>query len=447
MPFSLPARQDLEQALKSAFTYHPLAIAFRPVFQIRLDQVLVKEAFDIAVPKFIQWAEDHGYERAIVRMMQDAVPDNQHVVAYLDAYPEYRAALTAKQTDDLRVSLNAVITSYAQLRDFVALHLQDNLDEIVGGTPPADVTLCVPVLIRWADYFNHLPRLIHSLLACFPTNAVVENYARPLAAVVQRAGRSSPGTTINPFEECCLDGTLFINRAPLRQAIKRLTVSGTPRVVAVTGPSRSGKSHSLFFISHIAERQRKFEPLTVDLRDEAPAKFRPHMLVRSLVRLMGRNRSVTDIPREEDCSTPARWVRELADFLVGEIRDSGKVWLIVLDGFANPNLDELTREMVKELVVRAAREPLLRVVLLDYSDDLLPPEVAGRFEREPISPFTKSDLKEFFRAYARTRGEEPEEAALDEVVEDVWATVPPGGAERNEALARRAAEWIERLES
>ena len=102
--------------------------------------------------------------------------------------------------------------------------------------------------------------------------------------------------------------------------------------------------------------------------------------------------------------------------------------------------------MVRELVVRAARETLLRVVLLQYADDLLPLELAGRFEREPISAFTKDDLRGFFQSYIRMQGEEPEPAALDEIVDSIWNSVPTGGPERNEQLAAKAAEWVRKVE-
>lgn len=448
MSYSAPVRQDLERTLKTAFNYDTLAIHFRNHLARRLDQVLVKDALDVAVPKLIDWAEQNGYERPLVRLMQEAAPNSGDVVTFFEKHTGYPALLATADRESLRVALSSVFLAYGDLRTFVQTYLLTDLNDIAGAAPlpdtPAEPHLFT--LIRWADHFDRIEALIRGALTQFPGQAVLDALARPLLAAIAKRRPSAQKGYEDPFKACTLDGTLFINRAPLRHAIERLSAGANPRVFAVNGPSRSGKSHSLYFIAHIEEKQRKFEKLVVDLKDEAPAKFRPNMLVRSLVRQMGRNKSVPDIPKEEDSSTPARWVRDLADFLLGEIKDSQKLWVIVLDGFGNPNLDELTREMVRELVVRAARESLLRVVLLQYSDDLLPVELAGRFEREPISAFTKDDLRGFFQSYIRMQGEEPEDAALDEIVESIWSAVPGGGPERNEQIAAMAAEWLRKVE-
>ena len=448
MSYSAPVRQDLERTLKAAFTYDTLAIHFRNHLARRLDQVLVKEAFDVAVPKLILWAEQNGFERPLVRLMQEAAPNNDDVIAFFQNHTDYPPLLATPDRESLRVALSSVFLAYGDLRMFVQAQLQTDLNDVTGAAQALD-TPAEPhlfTLIRWADHFDRIEALIRGALTRFPGQAVLEALARPLlTAIVKRRPSTQKGYE-DPFRACTLDGTLFINRAPLRHAIERLSAGANPRVFAVNGPSRSGKSHSLYFIAHIEEKQRKFEKLVVDLKDEAPAKFRPNMLVRSLVRQMGRNKSVPDIPKEEDSSTPARWVRDLADFLLGEIKDSQKLWVIVLDGFGNPNLDELTREMVRELVVRAARESLLRVVLLQYSDDLLPVELAGRFEREPLSAFTKDDLRGFFQSYIRMQGEEPEAAVLDEIVDSIWGSVPAGGPECNEQIAAMAAEWVRKVE-
>src|SRR5256885_10244374 len=112
--------------------------------------------------------------------------------------------------------------------------------------------------------------------------------------------RRPPRSTLFPYttlfrSACDLGGKLLINREPLRSALRGFAGGPKPRVIAVNGPSRSGKSHSLFYIMHISEKQRKYEAVAVDLKQKAPATYRPNEMVRSIVRQMGRDKSVPNI--------------------------------------------------------------------------------------------------------------------------------------------------------
>jgi hypothetical protein len=398
------------------------------------------------VASVIDDAERKGWVRALARTLHEERAANDTVIAFFAACGDYPALLMPSERDDLRVALASVVPTCGALGQLVRRGLQRELADIVGAPVPDTTSsdLCLPVVIRWADHHDVVEALITGALESFPVTAVeLHGRATPLRdAVRRRRPAGQPGAIPDPFTASDLEGRIMIDRTSLRVAVRTLSINADKRIIAVSGPSGSGKSHSLFFITHVAEKSGAFGTVAIDLKDEAAAKFRPHLLARSVVRQMGRNAAIQNIPREEDGATPARWVKELVDFIVGEVRSSGRLWLVVLDGFADPNLDPLTRDTIRELVSRAARETLLRVVLLHASDDLLPAETAGRVAPETIKPFTEDDLRGFLRAWTLARGVQAPPAVLDGIVQDVWNAAPNGGSERNCRLATELGAYL-----
>ncbi len=412
MAYPAPQRLELEAALKSAFNYDSLSGPFRNVLGRRLDQVVVNDAFDLVVPRLIEWAEHNGWERPLVRLMQEALPANDGVIQFFQRNREFPALLLPADRESLRLGLSASIRTYQQLKDFASAGLGLDLDQIVEGQAAGDSSsdLYLPFFIRWTDLFDRVEALINSALATFSAQTELVAQLRPLGRAVVSRRPASRMAGDDPFQAFDLDGKLLIGRPPLRNLVRRLTDKPIVKVLGVKGPATSGKSHSFYFIAYISERVRTFETVSVDLKEDGPGIL-PAELLRRMLRRMGRNKSVADVPKREDSASDARWIGDLADFLIGEIKDSQKLWVGVLDGFSAA-AEPLTRELVRALVLRATREPLFRIILLEYSDDLLPQEVAGRFESEPIGPITEQHLSDFLLTYARSCGEEPEAEAL-----------------------------------
>src|SRR5439155_9096118 len=132
---------------------------------------------------------------------------------------------------------------------------------------------------------------------------------------------------------------------------------------------------------------------SIDLKEEQHARFRPNALARSIMLQMGRPQQVQYMTKEDEAGSLPRWARDLCDLLIAEARASAKTWIIALDGFYHPELPTETKDMVRELVKRAALpDSPLRVVLIHYSDDLLPLDIKSRVEPESLKPVTPEEL-------------------------------------------------------
>jgi hypothetical protein len=255
------------------------------------------------------------------------------------------------------------------------------------------------------------------------------------------------GQRPNPFEACDLGGKLLINRARLRETIGRVAKDeGETKIVAVKGPPRCGKSHSIYFIEHI-ERLGHYEKAVIRLEEVfSPATFAPDDLAASILNLI--NADATRIPPKRVGEVDARWVQMLAMHVVGHIKVRPNKVLVVLDGFTYSSVPSLTRDLILELIRHADREPRLRIALLDCGDDLLVAQTAGRLAIEQIQAINDNDLRNFFISLARAQERSlPTSDVLDEIVRDVREAAPAGDPTQNEKIAHLVEAWTEKLKA
>jgi len=254
----------------------------------------------------------------------------------------------------------------------------------------------------------------------------------------------SPAGT-DPFDASLLNGLVFVNRRIFRASLKRLCLTRDKHVLAVAGPPGTGKTYSYKLINHIAQAHQPLMSMAyIDLKKENHAMFKPDMLARRVMRQMGCNSLIGSIPKLEDSSSPSGWIKELCDWLSGEAHASGKVWIVVLDGFDHVDLRSETNDMVIELVNRSVDSQLLRVVLLSYQ----PKQVASvqptqRIEFETLTPLTRQDLHDFVASHARQSNPNVDPGDIDRVVDQVWTGVTELGPRRTEFLAEKIAQWVQ----
>jgi hypothetical protein len=436
----------LAAALISTYTYDDLAADFRKHLGRQLQTVVPRQAPTEAFPKLVEWASKTiEWTRPLAGLMLEERPGDPRVASFGQKYPEYAARLTQQEREELRQALGAVVPSYGEVRQLfraaLAVEPNDLIENPPADTEPADVPL--RFLLRRTDYFDQLEAFIQAALILLP-GPVLEGKAGPLLEMVRQRRSAKPPLDNDPFEACDLGGKILINRRVLRDSLRRVTAEqAATRVVAVNGPSRSGKSHSLYYIEHI-ERLGKYEKVLVRLeKDEPPATFTPALLMESLIAYIGTD--ATRLPVKTEDMTTTRWVRVLADRLVGLVKPRSKILLLVLDGFAHPNLNPLTREFVQELIKRAASESKLRVALLDYTDDLLPPEASGRYETEPIGEITESDLRRFFVSFGRARRMDLTAEVVGAIATSILSAVQAEPTARNERIAQKVEIWTKEL--
>jgi effector-associated domain 1 (EAD1)-containing protein len=350
--------------------------------------------------------------------------------------------LTPAARKQLGDALLAAFT-LAELQRMVATRLGGDLQRLALG---GDLQEIVFKLIDQAERGNWTPQLVTGALSENSGSAELNTFVTqfPEYKIVL-----TPGPPVNHFDVCVLRGKQpFVNRHQLRTALRQLNDDRDGnRVLVVTGPPTSGKTYSRELIWYLEEATKRFEVAWIDLVEDATdPDFGPGDLVRSLVLQM--RRPVTSMPVQQ--AQAARWVRELRDWLIAEISQTGSQWWIVIDGFNHSRLNVETLDLIQHVARRIALLPSAsncRLVLLGYADSL-PPDLAGRFLREQTEPLGESHLKEYFTHVFKDHGaEEVDSTVLDEVVRQVLTAVnavaPAPG--QTTSIARVIREAVEEL--
>jgi hypothetical protein len=416
MALTAQQRTDLESALVVAYQYATLDQAFTYRMGRRLHEYVVDEGFSQVLFKLINITEQQGWTRRLIRIAVDRNQTNPELRSFIVKYAEYDRAVSRQEMLDLQIGFTEAFPTYPQLQAALWKRLETDIDAFAKADPNsaawADET--IPRVINWFDDIDQLDRLIEAILDENPANPVLRSKAGPVLKRLRKRAGHGPAE-VNHFDACLLDGKIFINRKPLRDAVRVLALDSDTRVLAVSGPEGSGKTYSFTFFGHISEKQRAF------------------------------NDAMKYFPEKEEV-TANWWVKELCEFIIAEVKViPGRKLLIVLDGFGHQDLHAETREMVKELVVRAASNTPLRVALLDYTNDLVPINASARVGTEVIEGFTRENVHDTLLKVARWHGEEPDPEVLDDMVEDVWSSVPATDKEHTRKIAEKVTEWVQQM--
>jgi hypothetical protein len=397
--------------------------------------------------RVISAADRDNWARDLVREALSFNPRNPRSTrlrAFRDAYPELAPPLLKDGTiRELQIGLESAFPTYADLTaltDTLSIEGGVTLDDIVErrvDQPPPGYTRR---LITWLDERALIPALLDALAS--RSHPVLMVSVERVRHALKRQESAAGYRIVNPVKACLINDRVFLDRAPLRRVLERLSTPRTP-IVAVNGPSASGKSHSLELIQYVVSRIKGVDVASIDLKKEAKATFEPSLLARSVLFQVGRDTEADRIPKKEGAASTARWGRELGEWLVGLARRSGALWVIVLDGFYHPDLHSETREMVRELVARAAMPGApLRIVLLHYSDDLLPVDVSARVTPEQLGSLTREEVLEFLTTLADQEGLEIEPGGLEDIVANI---VSAAGLDHIKPLADEVQRWVDDL--
>jgi hypothetical protein len=224
----------------------------------------------------------------------------------------------------------------------------------------------------------------------------------PPDIVLQALEREFPGVTDEEGNGADLYGAQvirgirpFVDRKNLRAALKRMSSDNGSRVLAVEGPSLSGKSYSLYLISHISGCLSEHRVLWIDFGAYPPVAESLESIAKSLAYQIGV--SPEEIPRKAK-SPDARWGGNLAEWLAGLAKAHKQTCWVVFDDVSKvasvPALFDFVIS-VGFLADRVASE--LRVVLLDCQPDLLPERLSTGAEMESVRLIDIQDIKAFFQ--------------------------------------------------
>jgi hypothetical protein len=377
-------------------------------------------SFLVVLQKVTDGSDEEGWSRDLVKALLWERPTG--FAPFRDKYPDLAPpALKETEVNELRVGLEAAFPSYQDLASAIDGKLigwnLDTMLEHYQGDPPADYSAR---LIAWYNARGAVRELIELVLKVRSNPVLSERAARVLAVLATREATVGY-RPLDPVDVCLINKRVFVDRDILRQALKELSPNPPTPIHAVNGPSRSGKSYTLQLVDYVIAKQPTIERASIDIHDEQHALYRPGDLARGIMYLLNRNDDLKHMPKEADASSAARWAKDLCLWLVGIANTSRKTWVITLDGFYHPDLPTETKDMVRQLLKQAtsAGSPL-RIVLIDYSDDLVTPDVRKWVQSEQLGTLSDDDLRGFFERLARQEGatvEGPE--VIDEIIVDI----------------------------
>ena len=233
-----------------------------------------------------------------------------------------------------------------------------------------------------------------------------------------------PARQIDLFNACFLRGRqlAFVDRDPLRRALKSLADREGSRVLVVDGPEASGKSYSLEFITYLKERLGTFKVAWIDLTEADFGPLGPDELVRRIAIQMERDIQLIPTRRSLDPG----WAGELCDWLVAQVNESRASWWVVLDGIQQVSLPPVTHQVINGLALRAELlVPSLRLILLSCKSETLPARIANRILKEQIERIGEAHIQRFFETLFEERAEAIDPRALKEITGWMSDQAPP----------------------
>ena len=328
--------------------------------------------------------------------------------------------LTSSQAKQLREALVGAFTP-ASLEMFLDDKFGKKLHNLVNPAAAPDFPYLVYKLIDVANTEGWVLKLAQEAHEEHQHQALLTAFVESLPADQSATATAPP----DPFSVTRLYGLTdmcFLNRHGLRNALRALD-TGVARIAAVHGSENSGKTYSYQLILYLAEKTGNFQPVFIDLTQASGPDYGPDRLAVRIALQMG-----IDLPPEQLLKKEAQgpiWATELSDYLIGKTHAASKQWWVVLDGILQGSLPPDTAHFVHALAQGALQAPKLRVVLLSYRRELLPPHVQFRAVGETISPLQDFDLHEFFERLLESHGREPEDGVIDFAVNWVAERVAP----------------------
>jgi len=339
----------------------------------------------------------------------------------------------------LRDALIAAFPSPAGLEQVVSFTFNINsLASIAAGSNYTDVIFN---LIRWAEAHGHEERLVIGAQQTNPGNALLSAWVDQILPIV--AARKPPSwyTPADPFETCFIHGEQpFVDRTDLRDHLRRLVGGSGSRVLVVHGPPVCGKSYSLEFMAYLVDvLGEPFKIAFIDLKEESTYAIAPDAVVRSLAYQM----SVPSETVPTQAAQATRWVQELRDWILGRIPQTGVNWCFIFDGFDHADVPDETRLLLKHLMSRAHRmTQTLRVVLLGYNEQMVPPEIAGFVKRESVGRIGKVEVTGFFNRLVTDKVINANPAAVAQAVDIVMQQLPTNSVDRLAMLVAEATRLL-----
>jgi hypothetical protein len=294
--------------------------------------------------------------------------------------------LNGTQIKYLKQAILAVFPTPDYLRAKL-VEIDRAFDQIVKPTPYQFQVLDV---IQDARSQGWLPELIGSVREMNAADANLQ--------LLEQSFGASAGAAPVPAEHhsaCFLWGaTPFADRTRLREALPELE-QGNRVVLVVNGGPKTGKSHTYYLITYLAQMLKGYKPVLVDLPAWPATKREPEDVANTLLRRIGR-------PLLPPAPPTGRELNFLCEDLAAQVTGYGETIWAVIDGLSQVAVPDATKDMVQWLIERTdlGDIPNLRLILLGYTEPIVG---AFRIVREDLGTLGADDLKTLLCQIARHR--------------------------------------------
>lgn len=314
-------------------------------------------------------------------------------------------ALPPPLDDEFLAALGNAFQNLPELDTFLMAALKKPLiDYVPGGLTRPDT---LAKLAAALDSRGEVLRFAEGLRQDFAVSVPVQQFWRNLVAF-------TGAPTANPFDACLLHpGQVPIwGRRKLRTTAKDLFSARGKRILVVDGGPRTGRSHSWWFINHVAA----FHGADVHWWDMAK---RPGATPGDVGRLIGLacGWDLATLPGQH--AQPNQWAEEVGEWVAARVRGAARTTVLIFDNSSAVGLAPETKELLTYLAGKAALVPKLRLVFLAHKDRLDP--MAG-----PVAEFdttaapAKTDFYSFLDAYSKHNGYAVSPAALTWLTDRIW---------------------------
>ena len=323
----------------------------------------------------------------------------------------------ATNVAEFTAALVAAFPTVAAFRTMLSEGLNWNLDRLAGVGNLDDR---VNEVVVWAIANGRERELYDAARAKNEGNL-------QLKAMEAQLPPPSPFANVNQFDNCFPRSKPFINRKALRKAIKRLADGNGPRVLVIDGDPQTGKSYSLFYIHHVAERCN-FDVVDIDLKTAYPGQI---IDADSIARDIATQMDLGEPPKSDE-QGPRR-SRVFCNWLTGKLRNSPRTWWVVIDHCDIP-LPEDVVDLFCELARRTdVSWKNMRLVLLSNSVEV--PLLSDQSpERERVAVIDLVHITEFVIQFRQQLGLADNDHEVQRVLREILKRVDQSSPRRTHMI-------------
>lgn len=234
-------------------------------------------------------------------------------------------------------------------------------------------------------------------------------------------------------------GRAMIDRNGLRSKLYDL-VNDDYRVLIVTGPPGSGKTHSWLLIDHLrqAGKLAGHKCVRISTHTWGNDEVTGEMVAQSLADRLGLDIRLTGSGELEDARA-----RKILDMLVGRYPEDGITRWIVLDGLDRPRVHDSARDVARQLITMIGDGELSnsRLIITGFDESLV--GAGALYVTETIPAIDGALVRAFLTDVAARLGHTVTPAELDVHVGEVLGGADrPGLVEIERAVVRLVKrEW------